>query len=60
MSYVIAALALQSDGLTLRDYLADIPRDPAAIFMYLLLLTAVGLIVLGSRRRGPGDRDVQR
>ena len=60
MHAIIASLALQSGGLTLRAILADIPRDPAAIFVYVLLLGAVGFIVAGSRRRSPSDREKSR
>lgn len=60
MQTMIASLAAQSDGLTLRDYLSDVPHDPAAIFLYVLLFIAVALIVAGSRRRPPTGREKAR
>lgn len=57
MNTLIASLAAQSDGLTLRDYLTDIPHDPAAILLYALLLAAIVFIVAGSRSRSRSDRE---
>lgn len=52
MQPALVSLVLQQDGLTLRDVVADIPHDAAAIFVYVLLLAALIAIALGSRRGG--------
>lgn len=35
--------------LTLRSMINDIPRDAASIFVYILLLSIVGVVIYGSR-----------
>jgi len=44
-------LAVQ-ESLTFHRIIENIPRNPAAIFVYLLLAVSIGLIVMGSRKKG--------
>lgn len=41
-----------SDGLSFSEVLANIPRDPLSIFVYLALIGSGVLIYLGSRSGG--------
>ena len=45
--------AASDEGLTLAKILADIPSDPAAIVVYILVGFSVGLVVWSGRRGAP-------
>jgi hypothetical protein len=47
---LLTILPLQ-ETLTFHRIIENIPRNPAAIFVYLLLAVSIALIVLGSRRK---------
>jgi hypothetical protein len=47
-------IAVLQERLTLRDILADIPRDLEAILVYLMFAGIVWFIWWGSRERGGG------
>ena len=53
-SIIVAAIQSTSSGLTLAEVLADIPHDPAAIAVYLMLAGSIALIVRGGRSKKPG------
>jgi hypothetical protein len=42
-------------GLTWRGILRNVPTNPVSIFVYLLVAVSLGLIVWGSRKKGPGS-----
>lgn len=48
-------LTLALLDLTLREVLADIPRDADAIVAYVVLLLFLGFTLAGSRRSGTGS-----
>lgn len=53
--FIPALLALQaqgSDGLSFSEILANIPRDPLSILVYLALIGSGVLVYLGSRSGG--------
>lgn len=50
----LQAASSSDDGLTLAEVLSNIPRDPASIFTYLLLVVTFGGIFWVGRRRKPG------
>ena len=52
---MFALLQTDGDGLTVGEIVRDIPHDPAAVFVYVLVLGFVFLIWYGSRRRKPGE-----
>jgi len=52
----LAVLAQASDGLTFSDVVADVPHDPASIFVYVLLIVSGVLIWRGSRKKGGTER----
>jgi len=56
----IMALLVQADeGLTLAEIMADIPRDPAAILTYALIVVSIAFVVYGARggrRKREGGR----
>jgi hypothetical protein len=41
-----------TDGLTLRTIVSEIPTDPAAVFVYLLLAGSILLIWVANHPRG--------
>ena len=47
---LLTILSLQ-ETLTFHRIIENIPRNPAAIFVYLLLAVSIGLIVMGSRKK---------
>lgn len=47
----IIAMAIQSEGLTLREVVSGIPHDGPAIVVYAMLIVFVGFIWLGSRKK---------
>jgi hypothetical protein len=49
----VQAASSSDDGLTLVEVLSNIPRDPAAIFTYVLLVVTFGGILWVGRRRKP-------
>lgn len=50
-------MLLAFSGLTVREVLADIPHDTAAVIVYVLVALFVGLTWYGSRNKGtPGGR----
>lgn len=53
-SIIVAAIQSTSSGLTLAEVLADIPHDPAAITVYLMLGVSIALIMRGGRAKKPG------
>lgn len=50
----ITVALVQESRLTLRDILADIPRDLEAILVYLMFAAFIVFIWWGSRERPPG------
>lgn len=48
-------LSSAEGGLTLQKIMAEIPHDPAAIFLYLFLVASLGLIWWANRKTGGGD-----
>jgi hypothetical protein len=53
---MLAVLAQESDGLTFTDVVGNLPSDPAAIFVYILLIGSGVLIWLGSRNKNDAQR----
>jgi hypothetical protein len=47
----IIAMAIQSEGLTLREVVSGIPHDGPAIVVYAMLIVFVGFIWMGSRKK---------
>lgn len=47
----IMASVIQDDGLTFNEVLQNLPHDPAALVVYVLLLAFVGMIWHGSRQK---------
>ena len=52
MKYPFLAVLLAQDPFSLHKVVANLPTDPASIFVLLLLALGVGWIVWGSRRKG--------
>ena len=52
----VAAVAQSSadDGLTIGEIIADLPTDPASIFVVLFLMASVALVLWAGRPRGKG------
>lgn len=48
---IVALLQVADDGLTFREVLANIPTDPASVFVYLLLAVSLGVIAWSNRPR---------
>ena len=47
----VIALAIQSEGLTLREVVNGIPHDGPAILVYAMLAAFIGFIWVGSRKK---------
>ncbi|MEX1182533.1 MAG: hypothetical protein WEF86_04810 [Gemmatimonadota bacterium] len=47
------AMAVQSDGLSVREVFQNIPHDAAGLIVYVLIAAFVGFIWHGSRSRAP-------
>ena len=52
MNAMLLNILYVQETLTLHRVIENIPRNPAAIFVYLLLAVSIVLIVLGSRKKG--------
>lgn len=52
----VAAVAQSTsdDGLTIAEIIADLPTDPASIFVVLLLMASGALVLWAGRPRGKG------
>lgn len=50
-TYVVASLQVAAEGLTFREVLANVPTDPASVFVYLLLAVSLGVIAWSNRPR---------
>ncbi|MDH3271146.1 MAG: hypothetical protein OEN56_07440 [Gemmatimonadota bacterium] len=53
---VAAQVGSQSDGLTLHEVVASLPRDPASLFVIALLTGGLVLVLWSGRPRGKGGR----
>lgn len=51
----LAVLAQESDGVSFSELMGNVPMDPAAIFVYLLLIASGVLIWMGSRKNGGAE-----
>ena len=51
MNAMLLNLFYVQETLTFHRIIENIPRNPAAIFVYLLLAVSIGLIVMGSRKK---------
>lgn len=56
MWYVTAVRVVQESdpGLSFGNVLHNIPMDPVAVFIYVLLLAGVVWVIAGSRKSGGG------
>lgn len=51
-TFLLLAALLQDEGMSLGEILRGVPRDPAAIFVYLMLIGSGIVIWKGSRHPG--------
>ncbi len=51
---LVAAAQSVDGGLTFREVVADLPTDPASVFVVLLLLGCTALVVWSGRGKGKG------
>jgi len=52
MKYMFLGVLLAQDSFSLHKMAANLPTDPASIFVLLLLAVGVGWIVWASREKG--------
>jgi len=52
MKYMFLGVLLAQDSFSLHKVVANLPTDPASIFVLLLLAIGVGSIVWGSWKKG--------
>ena len=52
MKYTPMGVLLTQDSFSLHKVVANLPTDPASVFVFLLLAVAVGWIAWVSRKRG--------
>lgn len=50
-THIFASLQVADEGLTFREVLANIPTDPASVFVYLLVAVSLGVIAWSNRPR---------
>lgn len=50
-TYAVASLQVADEGLTFREVLANVPTDPASVFVYLLVAVSLGVIAWSNRPR---------